>query len=80
MRFGGFLRAAELDIGMALEDFLFPLKGAYGASPAWIKASLGRLYALLPMRIRYGQTLTEAIRFLDQSQWWSWEQQQSSSP
>lgn len=60
---------------MALEDFLFPLKGAYGASPAWIKASLGRLYALLPMRVRYGRTLTEAIRFLERSQWWSWEQQ-----
>lgn len=40
---------------MALEDRLHPLLSGYVASPQWVKSTLGRLYAAVPKRIRYGR-------------------------
>ncbi len=59
---------------MALEDLLHPYKDLYRISPAWFKRTIGQVYALFPMRIRYGRMLAQSRRFLDKSQWWSWEQ------
>jgi phenylacetate-CoA ligase len=59
---------------LALEDRLYPFRNLYRASPAWLRHSVGRLYATLPMRVRYGRALSDARRLLDRSQWWSWEQ------
>ncbi len=59
---------------MALEDFLHPLRSWYRHSPAWFKRSVGEVYAALPMRVRYGGVLGAARRFLDRSQWWSWDE------
>lgn len=59
---------------MAIEDFLHPIKGLYRTSPAWFKRSLGQVYALLPFTIRYGHILNQAREFLNESQWWSFEQ------
>lgn len=39
---------------MAIEDWLHPLLSRYVASPQWVKSSVGRIYALVPKRIRYG--------------------------
>jgi phenylacetate-CoA ligase len=61
---------------MALEDYLHSLKGLYRVSPSWFKRSFGQIYALLPMTVRYGSLLNKAMRFLDESQWWSWQQHQ----
>ena len=58
----------------AIEDVLHPLRHWYRTSPAWFKQTMGHVYAMLPMRVRYGKELCQARRFLDQSQWWSWEQ------
>ena len=59
---------------MAIEDFFHPFKTAYRSSPAWFKRSIGQIYALLPMRVRYGKLLAQARRQLDSSQWWSPDQ------
>lgn len=59
---------------MAVEDFLHPLKNLYRTSPMWFKRSAGQIYALLPITVRYGRVLNETRRFLNRSQWWSWEQ------
>ncbi|MCE7934635.1 MAG: phenylacetate--CoA ligase family protein [Chlorobi bacterium CHB2] len=44
----------------------------------WVPTSLGRLgtyyYESLPMRLRYGSIYSEAVKFLDKSQYWSKEQ------
>jgi len=47
---------------MPIEDFLHPFKTAYRNSPAWFKRSIGQIYALLPMRVRYGKLLAQAHR------------------
>jgi phenylacetate-CoA ligase len=39
---------------MAIEDLLHPYLGRYFEAPAWLKASAGRAYALLPPRVRLG--------------------------
>ena len=39
---------------MALEDFLHPYLGRYLEAPAWLKASAGHAYSLLPPRVRLG--------------------------
>ena len=39
---------------MAIEDLLHPLLGSYMGSPAWLKASAGRAYSMLPARVRLG--------------------------
>lgn len=59
---------------MPIEDILYRWKGKYRTSPQIFKAVFGSLYASFPMRIRYGRILTEAQRFLEVSQYWSWEQ------
>ncbi|NVD73940.1 phenylacetate--CoA ligase family protein [Duganella sp. BJB488] len=49
---------------MPIEDFLHPLLAAYINSPQWLKATVGRLYAVLPASLRhgasYGHYLAEA--------------------
>ncbi|MYM25900.1 hypothetical protein GTP46_25045 [Duganella sp. FT135W] len=49
---------------MSIEDFLHPLLAAYINSPQWLKASVGRVYALVPASWRhgpaYGRYLAEA--------------------
>jgi phenylacetate-CoA ligase len=59
---------------MGLEDYLYPFKNLYRISPAWFKRCAGQIYAFLPMTVRYGRVLNRARRFLDESQWWSWQQ------
>ena len=39
---------------IAIEDLLHPLLGRYLGSPAWLKASAGRAYSMLPARVRLG--------------------------
>ncbi|MEW6706236.1 MAG: AMP-binding protein [Pseudomonadota bacterium] len=39
---------------MAVEDLLHPLLGAYMRSPQWVKSTVGRAYASVPKRIKYG--------------------------
>ncbi len=39
---------------MALEDLLHPYLGRYLEAPAWLKASAGRAYSLLPPSVRLG--------------------------
>lgn len=39
---------------MAFEDLLHPLLSAYIGSPQWVKSSLGRIYAALPLAARRG--------------------------
>jgi phenylacetate-CoA ligase len=39
---------------MAIEDLLHPYLGRYLEAPAWLKASAGRAYSLLPPRVRLG--------------------------
>ena len=39
---------------LAIEDLLHPFLGRYLGSPAWLKASAGRAYSLLPPRVRLG--------------------------
>ncbi|HUP96567.1 MAG TPA: hypothetical protein VM073_01425 [Usitatibacter sp.] len=48
---------------MALEDLLHPYLGRYMGAPAWLKASAGRAYSLIPPRVRLGSAYT---RFLGQ--------------
>jgi phenylacetate-CoA ligase len=59
---------------MPIEDFLHPWREVYRISPWWFKRSAGQLYAMLPMRVRYGRLLHEARELLAESQWWSDEQ------
>lgn len=59
---------------IVLEDYLHPFKDVYRKSPWWVKQTIGRVYATLPLRIRYGGTLNLARHFLEASQWWSHEQ------
>jgi phenylacetate-CoA ligase len=40
---------------MSLEDRLHPLLSSYVASPQWVKSTVGRAYASLPDRIKYGR-------------------------
>lgn len=40
---------------MSLEDRLHPLLSSYVASPQWVKSTVGRAYAALPDRIKYGR-------------------------
>jgi phenylacetate-CoA ligase len=40
---------------MAIEDLLHPLLGAYIDSPQWVKATVGRAYAMLPVALRRGR-------------------------
>ena len=39
---------------MALEDLLHPYLGRYMEAPAWLKASAGRAYSMIPARVRLG--------------------------
>lgn len=39
---------------MSLEDRLHPLLSSYVASPQWVKSIVGRAYAAVPKRIKYG--------------------------
>lgn len=39
---------------MAIEDILHPLLGNYWEAPRWLKASVGRAYAMVPERLRLG--------------------------
>lgn len=39
---------------MPIEDVLYPLLGAYQASPQWFKSSIGQVYSWVPKTIRYG--------------------------
>jgi phenylacetate-CoA ligase len=39
---------------MAVEDLLHPLLGAYMRSPQWVKSTIGRAYASVPKRVKYG--------------------------
>ena len=48
---------------MALEDLLHPYLGRYMGAPAWLKASAGRAYSLIPARVRLGSSYA---RFLGQ--------------
>lgn len=41
---------------MAVEDLLHPLLGMYMRSPQWVKSTLGRAYASMPKRLKYGRT------------------------
>jgi len=59
---------------MVLEDLLHPYRHFYRKSPRWCKRSVGQIYALLPMCVRYGRALAKARRFLGESQWWSWDE------
>lgn len=59
---------------MALEDYLHSFKGVYRGSPAWFKYSVGKVYSMLPMRIRYGKLLHESRQLLAKSQSWTGEQ------
>ncbi|HUO44258.1 MAG TPA: hypothetical protein VMT94_05025 [Burkholderiales bacterium] len=42
---------------MSLEDTLYPLLKSYARAPDWVKASIGRTYALLPERVRLGSAV-----------------------
>jgi len=39
---------------MNLEDLLYPLLQSYTASPAWVKRSVGAVYAAMPRIVRFG--------------------------
>lgn len=39
---------------IAVEDLLHPLLGAYMRSPQWVKSTIGRAYASVPKRVKYG--------------------------
>lgn len=40
---------------MSVEDLLHSSLGAYMRSPEWLRAVVGRTYAMLPARLRHGQ-------------------------
>jgi len=42
---------------MSLEDALYPLLKSYARAPHWVKASIGRTYALLPESVRLGSAV-----------------------
>lgn len=41
-------------LGFSIEDSLHSLLAAYVASPQWVKSTVGRVYALVPNRMKYG--------------------------
>ena len=59
---------------MSVEDFLYQLKDRYRVAPALVKRSIGQVYALLPLSLRYGRVLSDAQRLLEESQWWTKKQ------
>lgn len=46
--------APLLDPSMSFEDFVYPLLKTYMAAPQWVKATVGRGYSALPVRLRHG--------------------------